>query len=70
MVTLDASQAINNQSQNLHGTVNTVLTDSTLVKVDIYVYYDGSEANVKTDNAAILAAATIELTFGVSVING
>lgn len=70
MVKLDASNEINNNAQNLHGTVNTILTDSTLVKVAIYVYYDGSEDNVKTDNAAILAAATIELTFGVSVING
>ena len=67
MVTLDASNEINNNAQNLHGTVNTDLTDSTLVKVDIYVYYDGSEAAVKTNNAAILAAATIELAFGVTV---
>ena len=70
MITLDASQENNNQVKNLYTAQNnTTLTDHSLVKVDIYVYYDGSEAAVYTNNAAVLAAAKIDLAFGVTVIN-
>ena len=60
-----------NSSQNLYTNENNVtLTDSTLIKADIYIYYDGSVADVKTENRAILAAATVNLAFGVDVVNG
>ena len=65
MVTLTSSTTT---AQSLFGTSNVTLTDSNLVKVDIYIYYDGSEADVKTENMAILAAATVNLAFSVEVI--
>ena len=46
---------------------NTPLTSSTVLTVDIYIYYDGSDSNVYTNNIANLGAATIELAFGVDV---
>ena len=57
-------------TQSLHDTSNVTLTDSSLIKVDIYLYYDGSVADVKTENRAILAAATVNLAFDVEVVNG
>ena len=65
MVTLDKDTT---SAQSLFGTSNVTLTDSNLVKVDIYIYYDGSEADVKTENMSILAAATVNLAFSVEVI--
>ena len=54
-------------TESLHATQNVTITENTLVKVDIYIYYDGSVADVKTINKAILAAATINLDFDVEV---
>ena len=61
----------NNLAQNsnvgsLNGTPIT-LTDDSVVQVDIYIYYDGSEAAVNTNNVADLADATIELAFNVEL---
>jgi len=73
VITDDDNQATltsaTNAAQSLH-TNNVTLTDSSLIKVDIYIYYDGSVADVKTENRAILAAATVNLAFGVDVVNG
>ena len=48
---------------------STVLADSVtstaLVPIDIYVYYDGNDADVFTNNTANLEGATISITFDV-----
>lgn len=46
---------------------NTALTSSTVLTVNIYIYYDGSDSSVYTNNIANLGAATIDLAFGVDV---
>ncbi len=48
---------------------NTDLTDTTVLTVDIYIYYDGNEDVVYTNNAANLTGATIDLEFGASVVS-
>ena len=48
-------------------TQNIVLTDKTVHSVDIYVYYDGTEAAVYSNNAAALGGATITLQFDVEL---
>jgi hypothetical protein len=47
---------------------NTELTPTTVLTVDIYIYYDGEEDAVFTNNMANLAAATINLAFDVDAI--
>lgn len=53
-------------------TSNTVLaasvTDQALIALDIYIYYDGNNANVYTNNIANLAGATIALSFSVETV--
>ena len=48
---------------------NTVLastvTDDAVVQVDIFIYYNGNDTNVFTNNVANLDGATIDLTFSV-----
>ena len=44
-----------------------VLTDSTVLTADIYIYYDGSESIVTTNDSVSLAAATISLAFNVEL---
>lgn len=53
-------------AQDIKG-ANTDLTDAAVVTVDIYIYYDGSEDAVYTNNIADLAGANISLEFGVTV---
>ena len=45
---------------------NANITSTAVHTVDIYIYYDGNDANVKTTNKANLAAVDIELTFNVA----
>ena len=56
---------------NAHTTSDTVLasaiTSSTVVQLDIFIYYDGNDSNVFTNNVANLDGATIALRFGVSL---
>ena len=40
-----------------------VVTDATVVKVVIYIYIDGADASIYTDNAANLGTAKIDITF-------
>ncbi|MDD6994647.1 MAG: hypothetical protein SPH68_00225 [Candidatus Borkfalkiaceae bacterium] len=47
---------------------NTNLTDSTVLTVNIYIYYDGNNEAVNTNNAANLAGATVALTFNVDAV--
>ena len=49
---------------------NTLLTDTTVRTVDIYIYYDGNDTNVFTNNAANLTGATIALSFNVNAQPG
>lgn len=41
------------------------LTDSTVQQVNIYVYYDGENSTITTNNAKNLAGATISVTFAI-----
>lgn len=43
------------------------LTDGTVVEITLYIYYDGNDEKVFTNNAANLAGVTINLTFTVEV---
>jgi len=45
-----------------------VITDATVVQVDMYIYYDGNDENVYTNNVAKLAGATFNLNFGVTAV--
>lgn len=45
---------------------NTAITPTSLLTVDLYLYYDGSETNVFTTNLANLTGASISLEFGVT----
>jgi hypothetical protein len=49
---------------DIKGTTN-LITDSTVVKVDLYIYYDGKDDAVYTSNAANLLGATFDLSFEV-----
>ena len=56
--------------QNLYtAATDNVLTsaDANPLTADIYIYYDGSQSVVTTNNSADLAAATISLAFNVEV---
>ena len=63
-VILDSSMST---AQSLHATADFTLTDTSAIQVDIYVYYDGEEDAVYTNNAADLADATVDLQFNVEV---
>jgi len=54
-------------AQTLYDTTNYDLTDGSVLTVDIYIYYDGSESIVTTNTSADLATATISLAFGVTL---
>ena len=41
---------------------------STVLTVKIYIYYDGNNTNVFTNNAANLTGATIDLAFDVTAV--
>jgi len=62
-VILDSSMTT---AQSL-STVDFTITDQTSIPVDIYLYYDGEEAAVYTNNIADLAKASVTLTFDVEV---
>lgn len=47
---------------------NTSLTDSTVLTVNIYIYIDGNDSTVFTNNAVNLAMATISLLFSVDAV--
>lgn len=57
----------NNSNVDIKGS-NTNLTDTTVLTVNIYIYYDGNDTNVFTNNTADLTGATIDLTFDVDVV--
>lgn len=47
---------------------NTTLTSSSVLTVNIYIYYDGNESVVFTNNAANLTGADISLAFDVDAV--
>ena len=63
-VILDSSMST---AQSLHETTNDTLTPSSVLTVDMYLYYDGESSVVYTNNLADLAAANVELEFGVEI---
>ena len=48
---------------NIYG--DTPITSDDTLEVKIYIYYDGTDTNVKTNNVANLKGADISLSFGV-----
>lgn len=64
MVILDENSA----ATSLHATTDTTLTDTSVVTVDVYIYYDGEESAVYTNNIADLAGADISLQFDVELV--
>ena len=68
VVVLDADDSGNViDLYNGTSTQNLDITDTTVHHVDIYIYYDGTEEIVNTNDALDLSACTIDLEFGVSV---
>ena len=61
------SSANNGSAVDIKGT-NTAITDSGIRQVDIYIYYDGDETPVYTNNMANLKGADIELAFDVTPV--
>lgn len=57
----------NNSNIDIKGT-NTNLTDNTVRTVKIYIYYDGSDNSVYTNNVVNLSGATITLSFTVDAV--
>ena len=47
---------------------NTALTDSTVLTVDLYIYYDGKDSTVYSNNYSKLAGADVTFTFKVEPI--
>ena len=58
---------------NEHNSSDTVLastvTDSGVIRIDIYIYYDGNHEDVSTANVANLDGANISITFAVAENN-
>lgn len=54
----------NGTKVDIKGTTN-LITDSTVLTVNIYIYYDGNDSQVYTNNSANLKGATIDLVFDV-----
>ena len=72
VVTSDGGFAVlsstnNGSSVDISGS-NTTLTSTTVLTVTIYIYYDGDETPVNTNNKANLTGATISLAFDVSPV--
>lgn len=61
----DTTTSVTGNGTNLAATVDT----STDVPVDIYVFYDGSHANVKTTNIENLLQSNVTVTFGADTVN-
>lgn len=61
------SNSNNGRAVDIFGS-NTNLTSSTVLTVKIYIYYDGNNENVYTNNAANLTGATINLAFDVTAV--
>ncbi len=47
---------------------NTPLTESTVLTVEIYIYIDGNDTNIFTNNIADLTGVTIKLAFDVEAV--
>ena len=65
MAVLDST---NNTANLYSASANTAITDTTVKHVRIYIYYDGDETAVHTNNAADLAGAEITLAFDVDSV--
>lgn len=63
----DLTNANNGTPVDIKGS-NTTLTDSTVLTINIYIYYDGDNTNVYTNNKANLTGAEIGLAFDVSPV--
>lgn len=72
ITTSDGGFAVLNPTDNyenvdIKGT-NTPLTDTSVLTVNIYIYIDGNDDTIYTNNAASLDGATISLTFDVEAV--
>ena len=62
------SSANNGTQVSLHATNDQTITSSTVVTIDMYLFYDGADANVYTNNAASLTGAYVDLAFSVAAV--
>lgn len=63
----DTTSAVNLYSGAAASATNIDITSSGVHQVDIYMYYDGTDSAVRTDNAVNLGGAKIDLVFSVDV---
>lgn len=64
---VNLSSANNGTAVDIKGG-NTTLTDSSVLTVNFYIYYDGDETPVYTNNIANLTGAEFEFEFNVDVV--
>lgn len=71
VATDDGAMAILNKDSgktDIKGT-NTSITSSGVRQVDLYIYYDGKDTTVNSNNKANLVGANVTFTFDVNVVN-
>ncbi len=71
ITTSDGGFAVLNSSSvatSIQGSSN--ITDSTVITVNIYIYYDGNDVKVFTNNKEKLKGADLELKFDVKAVSG
>lgn len=59
-----------NKTSTAIGSATALITSTTVVEVDIYIYYDGNDSTVNTNASANLTGATISLDFKVNAVPG
>lgn len=65
-VIFSATDADGDNTVILSGTTGTI-TDSTVIHVVVYIYYDGNESTIYTNNKDAILAGNVSLEFSVSV---
>lgn len=71
ITTSDGGFAVLNSTSrgtSIQGSSN--ITDTTVIKVNIYIYYDGNDGKVFTNNKANLTGASLALKFDVEAVSG
>ncbi len=53
---------------DIHGSTSNNITDESVFTVNIYIYIDGNDSKIYTNNAANLTGVTIELAFNVEAV--
>lgn len=53
---------------DIHGSTSNNITDASVFTVSIYIYIDGNDSTIYTNNAANLTGVTIDLAFNVKAV--